>query len=168
MSYASTHDKYLTTEVVTATPQKLQLMLIDAAIRLIQRARGDWLADRNDAACEALIRAQEIMTHMLSSLNHEINPSLTKKVAAVYFYVYRTLVEASLQRDTKRLDDALRVLSIEQGTWSEVCRQLGSAANSGPAPAPLNLSDSAPPRSYGGRPLPVRSDIPTGGFSIEV
>ncbi len=52
-------DAYLQTEVMTATPQKLQLMLIDAAIRFSRQALVHWQNDQHEEAGEAIIRAQE-------------------------------------------------------------------------------------------------------------
>ena len=39
---ASAQSNYLETEVMTAPPQKLQLMLVEAAIRSAERARAMW------------------------------------------------------------------------------------------------------------------------------
>jgi len=47
---ASAHESYLVTEVMTATPQKLQLMLIDAAIRSAEKARRLWHEQEDDWA----------------------------------------------------------------------------------------------------------------------
>ena len=52
----NTADNYLFTEVMTSTPQKLQLMLLDAAIREGELARKYWHAKENklNIACCAL------------------------------------------------------------------------------------------------------------------
>jgi hypothetical protein len=42
-------------------------------------------------------------------------------------FLYRTTVEAQLQRDPNKLADVLRVLEIERETWRKVCEQLGSS-----------------------------------------
>ena len=59
----SIRNNYLETDVMTATPQKLQYMLIDAAIRNIQRGKHLRSENQDEAACEVLIRAQQIVTH---------------------------------------------------------------------------------------------------------
>jgi len=105
---ASAQESYLVTEVMTATPQKLQLMLIDAAIRSAEKARRLWQEQKNDEACEALIHAQEIVGQMLASLNHEPAPELTRKVAAVYLFIFRSLMEANFHRDESRRKQAGR------------------------------------------------------------
>ena len=138
---SSVPDSYLETEVMTATPQKRQLMLIEGAIRFIERTRGHWQAGKNDEACETLVRAQELVTELLSGLSSEVNPDLVRKVAGIYLFVFRKLVDAHPHRDEKKLDDALRVLEIERGTWREVCRELANTTappqDSGPEKPPI-------------------------------
>ena len=119
-------DNYLRTEVMTATPQKLQLMLIEAALRFGYQAQQAWSESREDAATEALVRCQQVVTELLCSLNPEGDPQLIRRVASVYLYIFRTLTTAQMQRDANRLTDALRVLEEERQTWRELCEKMGS------------------------------------------
>jgi flagellar protein FliS len=52
--------------VLTAPPQKLQLMLIEGAIRFGLQARSLWNEDRGAEACEALVRSQEIVVELMN------------------------------------------------------------------------------------------------------
>lgn len=152
------HDEYLTTEVMTASPQKLQLMLVEAALRQCERTRRMWSEGKDDLASESLTRTQEIVTEILASLNYAEHPELAQRIAAVYNFVFRSLVTAHVRKDEKCLADAVRVLEIERGTWRELAqRQSG-------APAP-------PPRATHAAhavPAPVRiAETPTSSFSFE-
>ena len=142
---SSLPQSYLETEVLTAPPQKLQLMMIEAAIRFGRLAAGHWQAGENDQACEALIRAQKIVTELVNGLNRDESPELVGKMAAVYLFVFRSLMEASYQRDREKLDDALRVLEVERETWRQVCQRVGRASGSDNAAAVLlpSLSTTA-------------------------
>ena len=106
---SSAREQYLTTQVMTATPQKLQLMLIEAAIRSGQRARQQWQDQQPEQACESLIHAQQIVGRLLAALDHEAGAKLVKDVAALYLFVFRSLMEANYHRDLTKLDDALRI-----------------------------------------------------------
>jgi flagellar protein FliS len=132
----SAPDNYLATEVMTAPPQKLQLMLIEAAIRFAEQARAKWHTAEDDQAAAALSRAQQIVGELLSSLNHDVDPELVRKVASVYLFVFRRLMEANYQRSESKLDDALRVLRVEQETWAKLCRQLPSQQTPDNEPPP--------------------------------
>jgi flagellar secretion chaperone FliS len=120
---------YLETEILTAPPQKLQLLMIEAAIRFSRLAQGHWEAGEDERACEALIRAQRIVTELVNGLNREQSPELVQKITAVYLFIFRSLMEASFERDEKKLGDALRVLEVERETWRQVCQQVGRAAD---------------------------------------
>jgi flagellar secretion chaperone FliS len=166
---SSAHENYLVTHVMTATPQKLQLMLIEAAIRSAERARQKWQSNDDEQACEALIRAQEIVSELLASLDRETSPELVKKVAAVYLFVFRSLVEANTGHDEQKLGDAIRVLEIERQTWREVCEKLGSSASSG-AEYLAGAEARQPAVPSGPHALPnvdLAGDLPAGGFSLE-
>jgi flagellar secretion chaperone FliS len=114
-------ESYLAGDVFTATPQKLQLMLIDAAIRHAEQARKHWSDGASDAACVALVRAQEIIGEMVASLDYEADSDFVRNVASLYLFIHRCFVEANLAREETKLDDALRVLRIERETWRQVC-----------------------------------------------
>ncbi len=115
------HENYLVTQVMTAPPQKLQLMLIEGAIRAARLARQQWQSGDAGGASEAIIRAQEILSTLIAGLNHAVAPELVRRVAGVYAFVHRSLVEANLRHDEAKLDDVLRVLEEERETWREVC-----------------------------------------------
>jgi flagellar protein FliS len=165
---SSPSDNYLITEVMTATPQRLQLMLIEAAIRSTQRARGLRQQGQDDQAAEALLHAQEILGEMLASLNREIDPGMVRRVGSVYLFVFRSLMEAAHERSDAKLDDALKVLETERETWRLVCEKLGSrrsledqAIGEQPADRPV----SPPPVLPGGTAAP--HGLPQAGFSLD-
>jgi flagellar protein FliS len=119
-------ENYLVTEVLTATPQKLQLMMIEAAIRFGQQARQQWQEGKTQAASDSLIRCQQIMAQLLGGMKPELDPELVSRVAGVYVFVFNCFVHAHLNHDQQHLDDALSVLAEEQQTWRLVCEKLGS------------------------------------------
>jgi flagellar protein FliS len=167
---SSVRDSYLETEVMTATPQKLQYMLLDAAILAIQKTKNFWAQDRAEVGCETLIRAQQITSELLCGLNREIDSNLAKKVASIYLFVFRSLVDANTQQDVEKLDGALAVLEIERETWRRVCDELGRTKSGGSptsqgSATPARMPVSPPVADFSSDPG-IPSDAPTG-FSIE-
>ncbi|MGQ9503400.1 MAG: flagellar export chaperone FliS [Thermogutta sp.] len=126
---ASVGDSYREGEILTAPPQRLHLLLIEAAIRYTERIRQLWQQNQNDAAFEALLRAQQIVSEILAGIKITDEFPLARKVAAIYTFIYRSLVQAGFTREEKYLDDALRVLQIQRETWEEVCRRLGGTSS---------------------------------------
>jgi flagellar protein FliS len=164
MSY-SAGDNYLDAEVRTATPQKLQLMLIDAALRSANRAQQFWQQGQNDPAFKAILYAEKLLGQMLAAIDPDTTGELGKKVSAIYEYVFRSLVQAANRRDEKSLADAIRVLEIERETWRQLCEKLTAEHHSGP----LFPEHPLPGVPHFARLDDFGLDIASaGGFSLEV
>lgn len=119
-------NNYLQAEVSTATPQKLQLLLVEAAIKNIHRTKQAWKESRYDVGVESLTIAQDIISEILCSLDVEGNPTIAKQLASIYLFIFRRLAEGGMWHDEAKLDDALRVLNSERETWRQVCDKFGS------------------------------------------
>ena len=162
-------DNYLSTEVLTATPQKLHLMLVEAALRFTQRGRQLWETGQDAAACDSLVRAQNIISQLMAGLNYESGCDIVPRLSGVYQFVFRTLLDANLHRDPEKLDEALRVLEIERETWREVCAKFpGPTGTAETSPARLDQGTPIPPLLPDfGLGLPAADGTPTSGFSLE-
>jgi flagellar secretion chaperone FliS len=167
MQSSTAWENYLSTDVNTAAPQKLQLLLIEAALRLANRAGQFWKQGRGDAAIGALIQAQSIVAEILGSMDREVGGDLSLRVSAVYEFIYRSLVDAGYRRNEKSLGDAVRILEIERETWRRLCDKLGAEGQSaiyGPAHQGIARSwagDADSPASHF-----LENGAP-GGFSLD-
>ena len=128
-----TRDEYLTQEIRSASPEKLQLLMIDAAIRHAQRAKQLWSQSDHEEASHAIIRSQEIVSHLLAGLSIQSGLPLVRRIASIYTYLVRSLTKAHLERDEQSLNNVLRVLEIERETWQQVCQSnAGKSAHATP------------------------------------
>ena len=138
----TTGNDYLEMEVLTAIPQKLQLMLIEGVLRFGNQARQHWKAGDIPAASEALIRTQEIMAEIIGNLNPQSDPDLVRRMAYVYLFVNSRLIEANFERSEAKLDEALRIMTIERETWRLACQQAVGAK-------PSLATDATSPTTFG-------------------
>jgi flagellar protein FliS len=127
---SNARDAYLESQVLTATPQRLRLMLIEGAIRFARQAIAFWEQGQADAGTAALHRARRIVSELLSGIRPE-SSSLSSKVAGVYSFLFRTFSEALPRRDVRRVAEALEVLEVEHETWRLLCGQLPEHPASG-------------------------------------
>ena len=117
-------DAYLRTQILTAPPEKLQLMLYEGAIRFATQARARLEEKNYEASYELLIRAQRVVMELMCGLRPELNAELCSKLAAIYTFVYRKLVEANVAHNTRDIDDAVEVLEVQRGIWLELLDKL--------------------------------------------
>jgi len=114
---AAPPDIYLRNAVLTATPEQLQLMLYDGAIRFASQGREAILSKNPEVCYERFSRAQKIILQLEAGLNHDVNPELCRQMAALYNFIYRRLIDASIHKDVQAADDALRILHDQRETW---------------------------------------------------
>jgi flagellar protein FliS len=135
---------YLRTQVLTARPEQLTLMLLDGAIRFADQGRSYIDEKRFDRSCDALARAQNIMIALLNGLRPEKAPEICRRQAGLYLFVYKQLVLGNAHRNPQPIADALRILAILRQTWLDLMLQLQAQHAAGDpqpaAPAPVALS----------------------------
>lgn len=116
---------YLRTRVLTATPEQLQMMLFDGAVRFAEAARVALVAKNWEQSYNNISRCQKIITELIASLKHDVSPELCSKLAGLYNFVYRKLVEANIDHKVEALDEGLKVLKYQRETWTMLLQQLG-------------------------------------------
>lgn len=147
---ASPSQEYLKNAVMTATPERLQLMLYDGAIRFTTKGLGAMQAKDREGAFNALERAQRIVLELGNGLRREVNPELADQMAALYTFIYRRLVDANVHQDEQAVDDALRILRHQRETWVLLMKKLQgaaaepSASQTASSPAPTEPTPGAP------------------------
>src|SRR5215510_8449365 len=119
----SARDAYLETQVLTATPQRLRLMLVEAAIRKAKVAQQACDANDKETAQAAINYCRDIISELIAGIQPD-QSSLAKQVLGIYMFVYSALVEIGLTVDGQRLRDVVRVLEEERQTWEAVCEQM--------------------------------------------
>lgn len=129
--------EYLKNAVAGAGPEQLQLMLIDGAIRFTLRGREG--AERRDieAAFNGYERAQRIVLQIMEGLNREANPALVQQFLALFNFIYRRLIDASVKRDVVAADDALRILREQRETWALIVEKVAALQGDGSAAQPV-------------------------------
>lgn len=140
---------YLRTQVLTASPEQLRLMLLDGALRFAQQA-ADGMANKDyEASYNGITQARAIVLELATSIRADVDRELAERVQSVYMYLYREMVDASLTRDQARLLKAIELLRYERETWAmlmdKVAAERAGAATK-PAPAgdePIRFSAEA-------------------------
>ncbi|MBN1797803.1 MAG: flagellar export chaperone FliS [Spirochaetales bacterium] len=122
---------YRETQIKTATPGKLILMLYDGAIKYINLASEN--IDKKFAAYDKvsshIIRTQDIVTELMVSLDFEKGGEIARSLFSLYMYMNRKLLEANIKKDTKLLGEVKKLLMELRSAWAEVANKAGAEQN---------------------------------------
>ena len=115
----------------TATPGQLVLMLFDGALRFLDKALIgfdlDDPLDSNLAINNNILKAQEILRELNSSLNMEQGGEFAATMRRLYNYYDLQLSQSNLQKDPAGVQLVIRLLSVIRGAWAEMLS--GNSAN---------------------------------------
>jgi len=140
--------EYLRSAVLTATPEQLHLMLLDGAIRFATRGLEAIRNKDIEGMFNALDRAQRIVIELTNGLRREVNPQLVDRVAALYNFIYRRLVDGNMHRDAQAVEDALKILRHHRETWVLLMEKLAAEAKDRPAPHPPGPTTADQPAAF--------------------
>ncbi len=143
--------QYLRTRVMTATPEQLQLMLYDGAVRFTEAAKA--AVDRRDleAVHFNVSKAQAIITELLTGLRPAHGADLCGRLAGVYQFVYRKLIEVGFDHRADSAEAALIALRHQRDSWILLLEKMGQEKAAGrkrgvamhASAAPVGLSIAA-------------------------
>ena len=113
---------YLETQVLTASPHRLHLMVVDGALRHAARATEALEAGDYESAHFALNKSREFVIELVSGLDPGPAPELADRLKNLFLFIYRNLAEADRRRDPRLVRDARKILEMHRETWLEVGR----------------------------------------------
>lgn len=111
--------QYQDTQVNTASPEKILLMLYDGAINFTRIAREKM--EQGDVAEKARFigKGLAIVTELMNTLNHDVGGEMSKRLEQLYIYIIDEYTAANLNNSVKSLDNVLKILTVLRGTWAE-------------------------------------------------
>lgn len=114
---AANANAYLRTQVLTASPEQLRLMLLDGAIKHLRQGHDG--LERKDyfASFDGFSKARNIIMELMNSMKPEVAPDLCARVQSLLLYMYRLVVDAGLEKDASKAAEALKLLEYERETW---------------------------------------------------
>jgi len=107
----------LEAQVLAATPMELVEMLFDAAVKSVVEARRHLAEGRIPERGRAVTKTVEIMTELSRSLDHSVGGELSARLAGLYDYVARRVMEANYEQTDGGLAEAERLLRTVHEGW---------------------------------------------------
>lgn len=123
---------YKETSIKTASGGKLVVMLYDAAIRQLSTAT-DILCGKGkelDKVNNAVLRAQDIITELMASLDFDKGGDIAKNLFSLYMFFNQQLMNANISKDPEPLKQVLKMLTDLRASWAAVVeKRPGDAGN---------------------------------------
>ena len=123
---------YRETQIKTATPGKLILMMYDGAIKNLNQALQDMDDEhrRYDSISNSLIKAQDIIAELMISLDFERGGEIAKNLFGLYVFMNRRLLDGNIKKDKAPLEEVRTLLMELRSAWAEVADKAGVPAGS--------------------------------------
>ena len=139
------HDAYMESRILSADPIDLVRLLYQASIGAVEDARRHLAAGDIAARSRSISKAHQIMVELTGALDHERGGEISQRLAQLYDYMERRLIEANLQQSDAPLGEVRALLKTLAEAWEGIR----------PAVAPAARVASAPPaESRWAQPLP--------------
>lgn len=123
---AQVYDQYRKTSVETLTPAKLLLMLYDGALKSMRTAQKAIQEKDMNLAHNQLVKAQDIIIELMTTLNMEYQVS--HQLYALYDYLHQRLIEANMTKDTAIINEVCQFVSEIRETFAQAANLAGRNA----------------------------------------
>lgn len=143
MAISNGYEKYKKVDVSTASQNKLIIMLYDGAIKFLETACA--AMDKKHGVEEAhnnILKAQEIIYELLSSLNYEAG-EIAERLASIYTYMNQKLTEGNISKTKPPLLEVIRYLKELKTAWEGVEEQMAKANSENKASSNNNKDNSS-------------------------
>ena len=147
MAPANPYNKYIkqyqTSNITTATPEKLMILLFDGAIQFLQKAKIAIAENNFKERSQNIDGARKIIRELMRTIDLENGNDVSKQLFKLYNRMAMNLIKANVMRNSGIVDQVIedltnirwgfqKAIEIQNGTISvEDAMKEGSAQNSG-------------------------------------
>ena len=108
--YAKNLNQYKNNEILTATPEKLMIMLYDAAIQFLFKARKAINENNPAEICNNIIGCQKILREFMKTIDLENGIEVGKHLFVFYDKLVKMLYKVNRKRDLDMLEEVINEL----------------------------------------------------------
>ena len=117
--YANASKAYAQDSVLTASPEKLVVMLYDGLARFLARGAAAIRAEDIAAAATALQKSGAILDELLATLDPAAG-EMAERLSGIYLFCKRELLTAQLKHDPKRVERVAKLLGELRESWAAI------------------------------------------------
>jgi flagellar protein FliS len=113
-------DAYLESKVMSADPVELIRMLYQTGVSAVQDARRHLADGKIMERSKAITKASQVVIQLGGALDHERGGELAQRLASLYDYMLRRLLEANFKQSDEPLAEVLSLLATLAEGWEGV------------------------------------------------
>ena len=113
---------YLATELATAAPERLAVLLYDGAIQMCRQALAALDCGDTQLAAGRLGRTMQTVRRLQTSLESGPATPRRQEFADLYEQVHSRLIEADFYRRREAVGESISMLSFQRPAWGEFTR----------------------------------------------
>jgi flagellar protein FliS len=124
----------LETDVASASPHELIMLLFDGVLKCIKDARTALAAQDIKRKCDQVTKALRIIDEGLkASIDTRVGGDLPDQLLSLYDYVSRELLLASLRNDDERFASCMGIVGELRDAWASITDRPRSGSNASSA-----------------------------------
>jgi flagellar protein FliS len=114
------YEAYINDEILNAEPLKLVQLMYQGTIDAVTSARASLARRDIKGRSRSITKAILILTELSSSLNHEKGGELSGRLAALYDYMQKRLLEANQKQVDPPLAEVAQLLQTLFEAWESI------------------------------------------------
>lgn len=100
--------QYQTSNITTATPEKLMILLFDGALQFLQKARIAILENNMKEKAENIDGARKIIREFMRTIDLENGNTVAKQLFRLYNKMAMNLIKANVLRKVELIDEVIQ------------------------------------------------------------
>jgi flagellar secretion chaperone FliS len=117
--YSSARRAYAESTILTASRERLVVMLYDGAIRSLRQSADAMRKGERERARSRMRSGEAIIDELNSALDMG-QGQIPSQLRAIYLFCKRLLIQANVETDASTIDTVVRLLSELREAWAEI------------------------------------------------
>ena len=109
--YSKYIKQYQTSNITTATPEKLMILLFDGAIQFLMKAKIAIEEKNYKERSENIDGARKIIRELMRTIDLENGNLVSKQLFKLYNRMAMNLIKANVQRNVEKIDEVIQDLT---------------------------------------------------------
>ena len=116
--------QYQQTQIETAPPERLLLMLYDGAIRFGNTAKLAIQNKDTQGANNYCIKVQNILTELMVTLRMDVGGDIAQNLFDLYEYMIQRMVQANVNKDPQPVEEVVGHLKELREAWAQAAKNV--------------------------------------------